>query len=152
MPAAGLWGPQMAQGTDNAWRGRNAGSSNRGTVLLVNEDLARLHYFSVMLGSFGCQVQTCGSYEEGARMLDGGAFDLIVVGQGSHEFEGRCVLERAVQIDRRLRVLVVARCLDMPCYLEAMQLGAVDYLAEPLSVQELARVVATHLRPRPALQ
>jgi len=60
------------------------------------------------------------------------------------------VLERANQIDRHLPVLVVARCLDMQCYLEAMQLGAVDYLAEPVSVQELGRAVETHLWLRAA--
>jgi two-component system C4-dicarboxylate transport response regulator DctD len=79
-------------------------------------------------------------------------FGLVVVSQGSPKFEGRAVLERAVQIDLSLPVLVVARCLDMPCYLEAMQLGAVDYLAEPITVQELGRAVETHLKSRSALK
>lgn len=120
--------------------------SRRRTVLLVNEDRADLRRYNSILGSFGCQVRCCGSYEEGTRLLDSGPFGLIIVGQGSPKFEGRCVLERAQEIGRRLRVLVVARCLDMPCYLEAMQLGAVDYLAEPLSAQELWRVADAHLR------
>lgn len=118
----------------------------RGMVLLVDEDRADLRYYRMILESFGCRVQTCGSYEEGAGLLNSDAFDLIVVGQGSPEFEGRCVLERANQFGRRLPVLVVARCLNMPCYLEAMQLGAVDYLAEPLTLQELAWAVETPLR------
>ena len=33
------------------------------------------------------------------------------------------MLARALKVDRRLPVLVVARCLDMSCYLEAMQLA-----------------------------
>ena len=59
------------------------------------------------------------------------------------------MLERAVQIDRTLPVLVVARSLHMPCYLEAMQLGAVDYLAEPLSMKELGQTVERYMRPGP---
>jgi FixJ family two-component response regulator len=67
-----------------------------------------------------------------------------MVSQGSRSFEGRCVVERAIEIDRRLPVLVVARCLDMGCYSDAMQLGAVDYLAEPVSVSEVGRVLGNH--------
>jgi FixJ family two-component response regulator len=47
-------------------------------------------------------------------------------------------------MDRRLPVVVVARALDMPCYLEAMQLGAVDYLEEPVTVSEMGRVLGNH--------
>jgi DNA-binding NtrC family response regulator len=71
-------------------------------------------------------------------------FDFVMVSQGSRNFEGRCVVERATEIDRRVPVLVVARCLDMGCYLEAMQLGAVDYLAEPVTVSEIRRVLRNH--------
>jgi FixJ family two-component response regulator len=53
------------------------------------------------------------------------------------------VLEVAVEFNRRLPVVVVARQLEMSCYLEAMQLGAVDYLAGPLGGEEMARVMRT---------
>jgi DNA-binding response OmpR family regulator len=116
------------------------------TVLLVNEDHKALRYYSGVIESFGYQVRSCGSYEEGARLVDADTFQLIIVSQGSPQFEGRSVLERANQVDRSLPVLVLARCLDMQCYLEAMQLGAADYLAEPVSVRELHRAADTHLR------
>ncbi len=148
----------MEQGARNA--NSEPAASNRlrgrdlacvpGPLLLVAEDRADLQYYSVVLRDFRFQVHTCDSYEEAARVLGSANFGLVIVSQGSPKFEGRCVLERAVQIDRSLPVLVVARSLDMPCYLEAMQLGAVDYLAEPLSVRELGRAVDTHLRVRSA--
>jgi hypothetical protein len=34
--------------------------------------------------------------------------------------------------------------LDMGCYLEAMQLGAVNYLVEPLTVSETRRVLENY--------
>jgi DNA-binding NtrC family response regulator len=58
------------------------------------------------------------------------------------------VLERAVEIDRHLPVLVTARCPSKKCYLDAMQLGAVDYLEEPVPPETLVWVIETHLRPR----
>ena len=72
------------------------------------------------------------------------SFDFVMVSQGSRNFEGRCVVERAIEIDRRLPVLVVARCLDMGCSSEAMQLGAVDYQAEPVTLSEIGRVLGNH--------
>jgi len=132
--------------------GGNVVINPRGIVLLVVENDDDLRYYSTLLKAFAYEVRSCGSYEEGARLLDPEVFGLVIVGQGSSRFEGRGVLESANQLPRRLPVLVVARSLDMPCYLEAMQLGAVDYLCEPITVQELGRAVDTHLRARGAAQ
>ena len=111
-----------------------------GPVLVVDEDLEQLGWVVKVIQGMGYSVQDCNSYAEGMRQLISGAFEIIVVGQGSRNFEGRCVLEGASEFNRRLPVIVVARHLEMSCYLEAMQLGAVDYIAEPFS-GEIARVM-----------
>jgi len=55
-------------------------------------------------------------------------------------FEGRLLVERAIEIDRNLPVVVLTECLVMGYYLEAMQLGAADYVEKPLrAVQAPAR-------------
>ena len=64
--------------------------------------------------------------------------------QGTPAFEGRQVLERALQLHPKVPVLVVARVLDMHCYLEAMDLGAIDYLERP-EPQDLVWVVDTQM-------
>ena len=68
----------------------------------------------------------------------------MIVNQGTPKFEGSCVLKRTVEVDRSLPLIVVARCLDMGSYIEATQLGARDYLVEPLTVWEIGRLL-----PRP---
>ena len=50
-------------------------------------------------------------------------------------------------IDRRTPVLVITRGRDMHCYLEAMQLGAVDYLEKPIASSELAHVIEAYRQP-----
>ena len=112
-----------------------------GGVLLVDEDLEQQEFVRGIIQGIGYSVQACNSYTEGMRRLVSGAFDVIVVGQGSRNFEGRCVLEGASEFNRSLPVVVVARHLEMECYLEAMQLGAVDYLAGPFGGMEIARVI-----------
>lgn len=115
-------------------------------VLVVHDDPAELRHCCGILEGYGCEIQACGSYQEALLCLEEGIFDFVLVSQGTPNFEGRCVLERTQEIDRNLPVLVVAHFLDMACYLESMQLGAVDYLVEPLTGSEIGRVFGTHVR------
>ncbi len=140
----------MAAGIDNH---RSAGQPQfvPRKVLLVDEDVGDLQHYSAMLQQLGYEVRTYSTYTEGAGCLDSESFDLVVVSQGSRDFDWRSVVERAIAIDRRTPVLVVTRAVDMGCYLEAMQLGASDYLEKPVVPSEMARLVETHLRPRKAL-
>ena len=102
-----------------------------GKVLVVSEDGGDLSSYRATLTALGYSVELCSSYEGGARRIEGGEFDLVVLSQGSPAFEGRCVLEHNAELNPHIPVLVVARCLDIHCYLEAMELGAVDYLESP---------------------
>lgn len=114
-------------------------------VLLVDEDSEYLEHVRRVTQGMGYSVHACNSYDEGIRKLESGAFDFVIVGQGSRFFEGRCVVERANMISRQLPVVVVARQLEMECYLEAMQLGAFDYVADPSVGAEIARLLRNHL-------
>lgn len=122
--------------------------SVRGNVLVVDEEPADRVYYRTVLQGLGCTVLTCGSYDEAMDFLEAERFDLVVLSQGSSAFEGRRVLERALALDRSTQVLVVAHCLNMSCYLEAMQLGARDYLEEPVAEQEMVRAAETCLPSR----
>ena len=115
-------------------------------VLLVEPNSRDLEYYrSVLLGQ-GHSVMPCASYTEGTLLLKKDRFDLIIVNQGSRNFEGRVLVERAIEIDRHMSVLVLTECLDIGCYLEAMQLGAADYVEKPLCADEVARLVGTHVQ------
>jgi DNA-binding NtrC family response regulator len=112
---------------------------------LVDEDAEDIRYYSAVLRRRGYDVEPCSTYSDEIQRLQHGAFDFIVVSQGSSAFEGKVVLERAIEIDRHLPVLVLASRLLMSCYLDAMQLGAVDYLEKHVHPQDLVWVLETHL-------
>ncbi len=122
---------------------------NTGRVLLVCDDLLEFPSYGSMLSALGYDVVICGSYAEGARRVEMEDFDFAIVGQGSARFEGRCVLERAAKMHRNIPIVVVARYLDIHCYLEAMELGAVDYLERP-QPDDLGWVLETQLLRRDA--
>jgi DNA-binding NtrC family response regulator len=121
---------------------------HRTRVLLVDEDARDRDHYRRMLHDSGFEVRACGDFAEGVRLLGTARFDCVVVSQGGPEFEGRIVLEHSVARDRYRPVVILSRYHDVGCYLEAMQLGAVDYLEKPLTAVEIVRTVTTHLQPR----
>jgi DNA-binding NtrC family response regulator len=122
---------------------------NTGRVLLVCDGLWDLPFYGGILSALGYEFVMCSSYEEGARRVETEDFDFAIVNQGSTSFEGRCVLERVAEVHRNIPIIVVTRCLDTHCYLEAMDLGAVDYLERP-APDDLGWVLETRLRRRDA--
>ncbi len=117
-------------------------------VLLIDEDPDDLAYNGAMLLKLGCKVTACAYYSDGLQRLEAEAWDFVVLSEGGPAFEGRSVLELAVKVSRSLPVLVVTNWHNMPSYLEAMQLGAVDYLEKPVSLWEMARMLNSHLPRR----
>jgi two-component system phosphoglycerate transport system response regulator PgtA len=115
-------------------------------VLIVDEDETDLRTLRLILQGQGMEVFTCASHEAGVQCLEAESFDFVVVSQGTLAFEGRNVLDRSTQLDRRRPVLVVTRLIDMQCYLEAMQMGAIDYLEMPVPPAELLRFVRGHVQ------
>ena len=120
------------------------------SVLLVDENSQDLDDYRLMLTHCGFQVRPCTNFKEAARLLEAEDFDCIVASQGGPGFEGRVVLERSVARNRYRPVVITCRHHNVACYLEAMQLGAVDYLEKPLSPLEMVHAVTTHLQPQNA--
>jgi len=123
---------------------------HRPRILLVDEDSRDRDHYRRMLQDSGFEVRTCSNFAEAANLLGTAPFDCVVVDQGGPDFKGRLVLEHSVAKDRYRPVVIVSHYHDVGCYLEAMQLGAVDYLEKPLSALEIVRVVTTHLQSKNA--
>jgi DNA-binding response OmpR family regulator len=122
----------------------------RPKVLLVDEDPRDRDHYRRLLHDSGFTVRPCSDFTEGRTLLESEQFDCVLVDQGGPDFKGRVVLEHSIERDRYRPVVILSRYHDVGCYLEAMQMGAVDYLEKPLSAVEIVRAVTTHLRLRTA--
>jgi DNA-binding NtrC family response regulator len=120
----------------------------RGRALLVDENEEDLKHFTTLLGRMGYSVRAFVHSLEAQGCLENEHFDFVMVSQGSPAFETYHLVEFALARDRYTPVVVVTRCLHMNSYLQAMHLGASDYLEKPMSTQEFERVVTTHCKPR----
>lgn len=114
-------------------------------VLLVDENEEDLDRYSKMLSILGYEVHSMDSYARALHSLGRERFDLVIVEQGSTEFEGWAVVRRAFEIDPNVPVLVVARTVDAGCCLKALDSGACEYVQKPLSTTELEQLVSDYL-------
>jgi len=97
-----IWKGFLEGGHMNQLVEKHVAPNHGAAVLLVNEDLEYLEFVRGIIQRSGHSVDACNSYTEGIRLLESGAYGLVVVGQGSRNFEGRCVLEFATAFDRHL--------------------------------------------------
>lgn len=113
--------------------------------LLVSDDMRDFPNYAGKLKAIGYEVVLCDTYEEGARRLALENFDFIVVHEGGANFEGKNILEHAMNLPHPIPVLVVAGAVNIQNYLEAMTLGAADYLERP-EFKDLRWTLETQLR------
>ena len=118
----------------------------RHRLLLVEEDAGDLRHYFGILRAAGYKVVVAKSYPHALDLLEGEPFDLVIVGQGSPAFDGRAVVIRSRELNPRVPIVVVARSHDIDCYLEAMELGAADYLERGATPRDFMRAMDSHLR------
>jgi DNA-binding response OmpR family regulator len=119
------------------------GPENSPKILIVDDNFDDLRTLGAILDHRGYEVRTCASYTQGASLAAAQHYDFVVVSQGGPNFEGQAVVKQT--LNQHTPVLVVTRCIEMACYLEAMQLGALDYLEKPVPAEFLLREIETHL-------
>jgi DNA-binding NtrC family response regulator len=124
---------------------RRAAPQRNRRVLVVDDDLNDLLHYSAILQHEGYEVRSIASHKEATNCISREKFDLIIVSQGTAAFEGRSVIARSFAKNQNVPVLVLSRSSDIDRYLEAMQMGAVDYRVKPLDASELAAIVGRHL-------
>jgi len=116
-------------------------------LLLVDENANDLDYYAEVLRYLGYEVQPVNSYSRAAAALGRERFDLVIVDQGSSDFEGRPVLTRAVEVDRQVPILVLTRTVDADCCIEALDAGAREYVQKPLTTAEVRELVYDYVKP-----
>ncbi len=116
----------------------------RGRILLADDEAGILKTLGRALRAEGYEVVATASSAEAQRLVCEGSFDLFVV---DHRMPGRTGLElvrdlaAAVPEGDRPQVVMMTAHATVENAIEAMKLGAYDYLQKPFEVDELLVVV-----------
>src|SRR6266404_7522485 len=100
----------------------------QGRVLVVDDEKAMVLALKGLLSKEGYQLETAGSGEEAVRRIDTGNFHVVVTDLSMDGVSGMQVLERARSVDPDIAVIMITAYGSEKTAVQAMKLGAVDYL------------------------
>jgi len=115
-----------------------------GSILLVDDEEKILKALGRALREAGHRVLDTTSPREAQRLLAERAFDLLIVDNVMPELGGLELIGEYVDstpADERAQVLMMTAHASVESAIEAMKLGALDYLQKPFEIDELLVVV-----------
>jgi two-component system response regulator PilR (NtrC family) len=120
-------------------------------ILVVDDERSMRELLSITLRQAGYDVALAESGDAAIEQLRTEMFDLIVTDLRMHETDGMAVLRAARELAPETPVVVVTAYASTETAVEAMKLGAYDYVTKPFKLDEI-RVTLGNALERKRLQ
>ena len=118
-------------------------------ILVVEDDKTVAQYVKRGLEEAGNHVDAAGDGEQGLSLASDGHYDLLVLDLRLPKLEGREVLRTLRDRGVAMPVLVLTAQDNVDYKVQALRMGADDYVTKPFALEELlARVEALGRRPK----
>lgn len=108
-----------------------------GSVLIIDDEASLRHTLTRVLRQAGCEVVSAESGPEALQQLAAGHFDLIYLDIRLPGMDGVQILKEIRRQDARLPVILLTAYGSLQTALEALRLGAADYLLKPVNPEVL---------------
>jgi two-component system, NtrC family, response regulator AtoC len=113
----------------------------QGRILVVDDERSLRLALKGLLSKEGYQVETASSGEEAIALVQPGAFHVVITDLSMDGVGGMQVLEHAHNVDPECAVIMITAYGSEKIAVQAMKLGAADYLPKPFDNDELRVVV-----------
>ena len=123
---------------------------NASRILVVEDDSALSQALADTLMLSGYEVEMATDGEQALATLDRSQVDMVLTDVQMRPMDGRALLRNLRARFHELPVLVMTAYGTVEQAVEAMKLGAVDYLAKPFEVDDLLQKVERYLPQRHA--
>jgi two-component system response regulator PilR (NtrC family) len=110
-------------------------------ILVVDDELSMREFLEILLQKQGYFVDTAPNGEEAIKKLGGGSYDLIVCDIMMPKGDGMAVLKHAKNLDTEAMVIMITAFASTESAVEAMKIGAYDYITKPFQVDEIKLVI-----------
>lgn len=120
----------------------------RGKILVLDDEQIVLDSVSRILEGENFQVNTCRRGEEAIETLKEGGFDILVTDLKMPGMDGLQAMETLLEIDPDLSVIMFTAYATVDSAVQAMRLGAVDYIRKPFTPDQLTDLVAKVMEDR----
>jgi len=110
-------------------------------ILIVDDEASMLDFLSLLFVGEGYEVETARSAEAARRALGAKRYDLVLCDILMPDGNGLDLLKEVKGADPNAAVIMMTAYTSTKSAIEAMKLGAYDYVSKPFDVEEL-KVVA----------
>ena len=110
-------------------------------ILVVDDDLDFSFNLSAILKENGFAVITAVNGREALLAIQGTAPDLVLLDLRLPDMDGMKILKKMKEFNPNLDVIIVTAYLDIRNAIQAMKLGAYDYLTKPFENEELLHTI-----------
>lgn len=120
------------------------------TILIVEDDESMRQLLTIMLGKEGYEIASASSLSQGIELLSSQEWDLLIsdLRLGYEKEGGIKMLQRAMKHDDSLPVIVITAYATVDTAIEAMKLGAYDYIQKPFKNDEFKLLVKRALEKK----
>ena len=116
-------------------------------ILIVEDDIT----YSLMLKSWlkrkGFEVETAGNIKDAQKILDNYQADLILSDLRLPDHDGICLLEWMNVKKKSIPLIIMTGYAEIQTAVQAMKLGAKDYVSKPVNPDELLKKITEALKP-----
>ena len=117
-------------------------------ILIVDDEVDILDILSDVLKAAGYECATAGDGQEAIDILEERSFATIITDIKMPRKDGIAVLKAAKALDDDCAVILLTGYASLDTAIQAVHLGAQDYLTKPFDVQNVLRVVERVLQHR----
>ena len=117
-------------------------------VLVVDDELSMREFLAILLDREGYTVDQAASAEEALACLERKTYDLVISDVKMPGLDGITLLGRIKEVAPDTAVLLMTAFSTAEQAVEAMKLGAYDYIAKPFKVEEVKILARNALEKR----
>jgi two-component system, NtrC family, response regulator AtoC len=110
-------------------------------ILVVDDDVSLSHFLGKALSQKGHHVLTCHSGQEALKIVGDRKIDLVLLDNKLPDSNGIDILKEIKQNHPKLSIIIMTAYSTTETAIEAMRLGAFDYILKPFELDEISEIV-----------
>ena len=117
-------------------------------ILIVDDEAGMREFLSILLEREGFEVECAQDGQEALQAVQKNPFDLIISDLRMPTVDGVRLLEGLQRLQSEIPIILITAYASAESAIQAMKLGAYDYLTKPFRVEEIKQVISRALEAK----